>query len=89
MPYVITVKKQFCVVAGLVVLSATTAAAPGPGASRAELMAYSFGCAMAFFAFIWILIRLWRLILQTAVVVAVLLMFYLPAKLVMEAVVGG
>jgi apolipoprotein N-acyltransferase len=75
-------------VASLVLL-ATTGAAPGPDASQFELMVYSFGSAATLIGFVWIVFRLRRIIGQTIVVVAILLMFYLLAKLVVEAVIGG
>jgi hypothetical protein len=70
-------------------LVATTGAAPGPDASQAELMAYSFGSAATVIAFVWIAVKLWRQIVQTTVLLAILLMFYLLAKLVVDAVLGA
>jgi apolipoprotein N-acyltransferase len=82
------VKGQAIAVAALT-LVVTTGAAPGPDASQAELMVYSFTSAAALIGFVWIAVKLWRQIVQTTVVVAILLMFYLLAKLVVDAVIGG
>lgn len=82
------VKGRAIAVAALTLL-VTTGAAPGPDASQAELMVYSFSSAAFLVGFVWIAVKLWRQILQTTVVVAILLMIYLLAKLVVKAVIGG
>jgi len=70
-------------------LVVTPGAAPGPDASPAQLMAYSLGSAATLIAFVWIVVKLWKPILQTTFVVSILLSFYLLAKLVVDAVLGA
>ena len=82
------VKGRAIAVAALT-LVVTTGAAPGPDASQAELLVYSFSSAAALIGFVWIVVRLRKIIGQTIVVVAILLMFYLLAKLVVDAAFGG
>jgi len=73
----------------VVTLLATATVAPGPGASRAELMIYSYSSVAALVGFAWIVVRLRKIIGQAVVVLATVLMVYLLAKLAVEAVTGG
>jgi hypothetical protein len=82
------VKGRAIAVAALTLLL-TTGAAPGPDASQVELMVYSFSSAAALIGFVWIVIRLRKIIGQAILVVAILLTFYLLAKLMVDAVMGG
>jgi hypothetical protein len=77
------------VVIGVVVLLALTAAAPGPDASRAELTAYSAGCAVALVLAVKIFIKLFFYILKAVVVVAAFLALFSLVKVTVSAIAGG
>jgi len=70
-------------------LVATTGAGMGPDSSRAELIMYSLGSALAVIMAIKIVIKLFVYLVQTAVVLAVLGLLYLLTRVVINAVSGS
>lgn len=64
---------------------ATTGAAVGPGASRAELIMYSLGSTLALIMAIRIIIRLFVYIVQAAAVLAFLTMVFVLFRITIEA----
>ncbi|MFI5897481.1 hypothetical protein ACIA5D_46060 [Actinoplanes sp. NPDC051513] len=82
------IKRGLPIVVGVVVLLALTGAAPGPDASRAELTAYSLGCAVALIVAVKIVIKLFVYIVQAAVVVSALLALLTLVKIAVNAVTG-
>ncbi len=77
------------IVAGVVAFVASTGAAVGPGSSRAELIAYSLGSALAVIMAIRIAVKLFVYIIQTAALLALFLLLYVLASFAVNAVSGG
>ncbi|WP_433378277.1 hypothetical protein ACQPZX_11390 [Actinoplanes sp. CA-142083] len=84
------IKQGLPIVVGVIVLLALSgAAAPGPDASRAELTAYSLGCAVAFVVVVRIVVKLFVYIVQAIVVVSALLAVFTLVKITVSAVAGA
>jgi hypothetical protein len=83
------IKKVFLIAAGIVAFLAVTGAAPGPDASRAQLIAYSLGSAAAIIVAIRIVIKLFVYIVQAMVVIAACTALLALAKITVNAIAGG
>jgi hypothetical protein len=88
-PTILLVRRGFLTAALVVAFVATTGAGIGPDSSRAELMMYSLGSALAVVMAIRIVIKLFVYIVQTAVVLAVFGLLYVLVDAVIDAVSGS
>jgi hypothetical protein len=87
-PHVRLRRQGSVIIAGVLLLLRTTAAPPGPDASRTELMAYSAGSALALITGISVVIKLRVLLLKAAGLLAAVTLLYLLCQTIVRAVIG-
>jgi hypothetical protein len=81
-------RTSLLITAGIIVLGATTAAAPGPEASRVDLMMYSYGSALVLLTAVTVVVKLFAYLIKAAFVLSVLLLLYLAGKFTVEIVLA-